>query len=309
MRTTGVLVLAVLASVGCSKAPPPANPSFDDALSYTFRTFNGDEVDIAYAMRQLETQIYLGMDVEADRERDRALSPSELSEDDVFDIDRPDRPLADAIPVSVATLSAHDPSPHAEIQMAVDQTPVEPYSPDYYDRTFLEGEDCFADRSCARMETRNDLIKDNALMTIPYWFYKDFRWVDLNLPDPEDVPEGETAVNDGEPRWGIIAKSWTTETFAGENENAYIHQSFTIEVWVPRDGGGFVRDGSEQNADEGEWTTDSTGGGTLRALALWTETEFDGLNVSDDVVAGTARKGIDDNFNAQEEHLDTLNAR
>ena len=187
--------------------------------------------------------------------------------------------------------------------MNADQTPVEPYSPDYYLRTFLLGEDCFEANDCPRMETHNDLIKDNFLMTVPYWFYKDFRWVDLNLPDPEDVPEGETAENTGEPRWAVVARSWTTETFAGESENAFIHQSFTVEVWIPRDGQGFVRDGTEQNAEGGEWTSDSTGGGTLRTLALWSETEFVGLSVSDETVAGTTRNGIDDNLDAQQAFL------
>ena len=151
-----------------------------------------------------------------------------------------------------------------------------------------------------------DSIKDNLLMTVPYWFYKDFRWVDMNLPDPESVAEGEPAVNEGEPRWAMAAKSWTTETFEGESGNARILQSFTIEVWIPRDGAGFVRDESSVNANEGTWTSDSTGGGTLRALALWSETEFDGLNVSDEAVAGTTRKGIDDNMQAQEAHLESL---
>ncbi|TNE88934.1 MAG: hypothetical protein EP330_13060 [Deltaproteobacteria bacterium] len=305
-----LLVLLALGTTACRRAPPPANPSFDDALSYTFRSFNGEEVDLAFAMRQLEQQVYLSMDVTADRNQDRALTPSVLVEDDVFDIERPDRSLTDAIPVAVATVSAYEPFEHASIQMNEDQTPVEPYSPNYYVRTFLLGGDCFDSQTCPRMETHNDLIKDNLLMTVPYWFYKDFRWVDLNLPDPEDVPEGEEAVNDGEPRWGIIARSWTTDTFTGESENAYIHQSFTVEVWIPRDGNGFVRDGTEQNADGGEWTADSTGGGTLRTLALWSETEFDGLNVSDEVVAGTTRKGIDDNYNAQEDFLiETFGAR
>lgn len=309
MRSICILTTVALLVTGCRKASPPANPDFDDALAFTFRAFNGEEADLAFAMRQLEEQIYLNMDVEAEREQDRALTPSSLTEDDVFDIERPVRELPDALPVSVATLSAYDPIQHVVIQLEVDQTPVEPYSPDFYDRTFLLGEDCFGDQSCPRLETENNLIKDNLLMTIPYWFYKDFRWVDMNLPNPVDVPDGEEAVNEGDPRWGIIAKSWTTESFSGESENAYIHQSFTIEVWIPRDGGGFVRDGSEQNVDGGEWTTDSTGGGNLRALALWTEVEFDGLNVTDDAVVGTARKGIDDNFNAQEARLDELNAR
>jgi hypothetical protein len=58
--------------------------------------------------------------------------------------------------------------------------------------------------------------------------------------------------------------------------------------------------------DDGEWEGDSTGGGVLRMLSLWTETEFKGLNVSDDTVVATVRKGIEDNFIAADAYLSEL---
>ena len=65
-----------------------------------------------------------------------------------------------------------------------------------------------------------------------------------------------------------------------------------------------MRDGTETNLDGGEWTADSDGGGTLRFLTLWGETAFDGINPSEDTIAGTTRAGINDNLMAQEEWLD-----
>lgn len=292
-RTLAVAALLLVGGTACKKAAPDANPAFSDALTYVFRTFDGEEADLAYAVRSLEEQVYLNMDLSSSNNLDRALTPEHLTADDVGALEHPGRDLSAAIPVAVGTTSKHDVDDTTALAMLTDLTPVEPYSPDYFLREFLDGEDCWPTRKCDVMQTYNDLIKDNALMTIPYWFYKDYRWVDLNLPDPADVPEGEQAVNSGDPRWAYVARSWTTETFPGDSEKNWIMQSFTIELWVPRDGGGYTGAGE-----------DSTGGGTLRLLALWSETDLGGISVSDDVIAGTTRVGIDDNFEAQEEWLD-----
>jgi len=295
----------VLLVMGCGKAPPAANPEFSDAAVFVFRSFDGEAADLAYALRTLEEQIYLGMDVEANHSRDRALTPARLTLDDVADIERTGAPPEDALPVAVAGVSAYDIPGHALIPLMDDQRVVEPYSPNFFERHFLEDtEDCWYDHDCGTLVTWNDLIKENILMTVPYDFYKDFRWIDLNLPDPADVPPGEEAVNEGDPRWGFAARAWMTEVGEGVNGNTHILQAYTIEVWVPRDGHGFVRDGTEENADDGEWTADSIGGGALRMLALWSQTEFDGLNIGDDVVAAQTRSGIDDNLEAQEDWLD-----
>jgi hypothetical protein len=275
-----VLPLVLLALMGCAKAPPAGNPEFNDAVAYTLRTFDGEEVDLAYALRVLESNIYAGMDVEAESEQDRALTPERLTEEDVVAMEHPDRDPALALPVAVAARSPHPVESQRHVQMLTDHTPVEPYSPDYYQRTFLEGGDCWFDRACDRMNTFNDLVKKNALMEVPYEFYKDFRWIDMNLPDPEDVPEGEEPTNPGEERWAFVGRSWQEESFEGEGGDTALLQSFTIEVWIPR--------------EEGD--------GTLRMLAVWSETDL-GIDFTDDQVAGTTRKGIDDNFKAADEWI------
>lgn len=286
-------LLPLAGSLACGKAPPPANPEFNDALVYAFQSFEGEEVDLAFAVRALEEQVYLGMDVEADSVQDRALTQADLTEADVADVDHPGRDPRDCLPVAVAGLSAWPPSDHARIQMLSDQTPVEPYSPNHYDRRFLEGQDCWEGIDCPVMRTENDLTKDNILMTISYILMKDFRWVDLGLPDPAAVPEGEEAVNDGEPRWAIVGRSWMPEAAVGDGGDNTIHQSFSLEIWLPRDGGA-----------QGDAAGLSGGGGGLRMLALWTETELGGLDLSDDAVAATTRGGIDDIFQAAEDWLE-----
>jgi hypothetical protein len=184
-----------------------------------------------------------------------------------------------------------------------DHTPVEPYSPNIYDREFEVGADCWQDQGCERMETYNVLTKSNLALSVPYEFHKHFRWVDMNLPEPAEVPEGEVAVNEGDPRWAFVARSWTSESFVGESENDAINQSYTIDMWMPRNGEGFIRSAEDVNQDDGEWTTDSTGEGSLRMLALWHETIVNGTLQDGTFAEGFTRGGIQDNFDAADDYI------
>jgi hypothetical protein len=270
---------------------------------FALRGYEGPQADLAYAIRALERQVYLGMDVEAPNVRDRALTPAGLVEDDIADMEHPDVPVADTLPVAVARTSPFEVAEHATIAMVTDHTELEPYSPDFYERSFLSGEGCWLETGCDLLETHNDLVKKNLVMEVPYILYKDYRWIDLNLPDPSTVPEGEPVVNEGAPRWAFAARGWLKDSAEGDSGKTRIVQSYSIEVWIPRDGQGFLRDGTEVNVDGGEWTADSDAAGTLRMLAIWSQTEFDGLSVSEEMVAATTRGGIDDNMKAHDEWL------
>ena len=270
-------MLTILLLAACGKAPPPANPEFSDAAVYVFRAFDADEAELAFGVRALEEQILLGMDVTAEDPKDRALTPSALTEEDVAHLEHPGADPGAALPVALAYLSAFPPEEHAALALIVDQTPLEPYSPDYYERSFLSGDDCWLDQGCV-LETWNDLVKKNALMEVPYDFYKDYRWVDLGLPDPADV-DGVA----GEPRHAFVSRAWQKESFSGEAGNVHLVQSFSIEVWIPQEDGQ-----------------------TLRMLSLWSQTDFDGFTPGEDLVAATTRAGIDDNMNAHEDFLEDM---
>lgn len=273
-----MLLVAMLA--GCPAAPAPGNPEFNDAVRQSFIAFDAPQVEVAYGLRALEGAVYGAMDVTAGNSTDRSLSPERLTDADVAALDHPDVSPADALPVAVAIASPHPLAAHQHVQMLADHTPVEPFSPHHYDRTFLDGQDCWLDQGCERLSTYNELTKENALMTIPYAFYKDFRWIDLELPDPADVPAGEDPpVTTDDPRWGYVARSWQTESYPGLDGDTNLLQSYTIEVWIPRDDG------------------------ALRMLAVWQQTLL-GVDVSDDLVAGTVRVGIDDTFAAGDAWLD-----
>ncbi len=286
-------------------APPPANPEFSDAARYAFREFESeDPAALAFAVRQLERELYLGLDLEAESSGDRALTPESLVEEDVSSLSHPDRDPSLAVAITVATLSPNELSRHTALPLLIDLKEVEPTSPTKYDRSFLnDSQACWADRSCAWLRTRNDLIKETALFSIAYEMPKDYRWIDLNLPEPADVPAGEIATNDGTPRWAFVARSWTESRAVEEGGAAAIEQSYSFEIWVPRQGTGLVRDGSESNANDGTWTVDSQGEGTLRMMCLWAETTLS-FEVEDDWVASLTRTGIQDIFDAQDAWLE-----
>ena len=252
------LLLACGLAMGCKKSPPPAPPAFSDALVHLFSSFDSDDEVLSEAVREVERQVYLGMDVEASSPTDRALEPARLTAGDVDHLEHPGRDVSAALPIAVAGVSPHGLGQHKILQLMADQTPIEPYSPNHYDRTFIEGEDCWADRVCDRLRTQNTLTKENFLMTVEYAFDKDFRWVDV-----QDDGAG--------PRWTYVARSHNPASFEGENGKSFIHQSFSIEVWISRDGRGFIRTASDTNVDDGEWTSDSQGSGILRMLSLWSE--------------------------------------
>lgn len=289
------LALSLATTPACRRKTPEAPPEFSDGIVQLLVQFEDDDDQVRENVLAVERLVYLGMDVEAKNALDRALEPSLLTESDVEGLDRPEeRDLNMALPISVAGISPHPIEKHQVLQVESDHRPWEPYSPDHYVRTFEEGRDCWVDQGCLWMSTWNELTKENPLMNVEYAFHKDFRWIDL-------AEEGEP------PRWAYIGRSWTPKSYEGDSGKAFIHQSFTIEVWIPRDGRGYIRSAKDQNVDGGEWTSDSDGGGgVLRMLGLWSETEFKGLNISDDQVVATTRVGIDKNFQAGDDYLDTL---
>ena len=99
--------LAIVLSTACQDAPP-ANPEFDDAVAFAFANFEADTDEVAFAMRALEEQVYLSMDVEASSPADRGLTLSPLTEEHVAALEHPGRDLTRALPVAVAGLSPHD---------------------------------------------------------------------------------------------------------------------------------------------------------------------------------------------------------
>lgn len=288
-----------LASVAC-KPLAEAEESFDDALVTVYRTFDAEDADLAPALRNLETQMYVNLRLETNSLADHAVEPSRLTWDDVAGLEGvPDRDPAQTLAVATGHLSPFDIDDHAVIPLQADQRPMEPQSPDHFDRQFLEGADCWLDRSCLWLRTFQDLTKSYSLLgNVTYQFFKDFRWVDLHADGAGDGP-----------RWAFIARSWNPGSYArsGEkptdNDGLVLWQSYTLELWFPRDGRGFAYSDEFPRPEDRPEAVDSSGGGTLRLLTLWTETK---LPVATDqrTEVGTIRWGTKQNFDAHDAWLE-----
>ena len=278
-----MLTLTSLAAISMACRPaPPANPAFDEAAAFALTSFDKeDPINLAFAARAIELQVLEDIDLDGGL-LDRSRTPESLTQETAGAFPEvPDRDPGLCLPVSVAHMSDWPVEDHVVVQQLADQRPIEPASKDKYDRIILEGEDCWATRDCELLRTENPLIKDNSVMTLDYTLWKDLRWVDLGLPDPADVPEGETAQTTGE-RWALVGRSWISESAEATEGGASIMQSYSVEVWLPQDGGQ-----------------------TLRMMALWSETQFeDGGGPGDDAVAGTTRYGIQGIFDAADDWID-----
>jgi hypothetical protein len=276
--------MILLIALSACRPSPPANPEFNDAATFALREFEADDpVNLAFAVRTVESSVLADIDLDAGV-LDRSRTPDALTADDTASFPvTPDLDPSACLGVSVAHLSAFGVDDHVRVQLLDDQTPIEPASEDKYDRVINEGADCFADRSCDVLRTENAVLKINSFMELDYTLWKDVRWVDLNLPDPADVPEGQVAENTGEERWALVGRSWISEPAVSETDDgsATIQQSYSLEVWVPNDDG------------------------TLRMMALWSETQFNGsVDPGDDAVVGITRSGIQGIFDAGDDWID-----
>jgi len=264
-RILAALTAAALA--GCTP-PPEAPDDLSDLSRYLIREYdNEDPRALQVGIESLEPHL-AGLDLTGPR-GDRAFLPDDLVDDDLAAITHPDAPLAGCVPVAVAGQSRHEVLWFGELAQIVDQTPGEP-SAETYARNFLAPDDptCFADASCAHMETVNDVRRSNAIYTVEYSMFKDFRWVDV-------VAEGEPTG-----RRALLTRSWITEPAVGVNNQNTIVHSYTLDVMIGED------DGT-----------------TSRYQVLWSEADLV-LDVEDDITAGTLRIAIDQYFVAQDNAIE-----
>lgn len=260
-----MLVLAIgVTTLGC-KAPPEAPEELSDLSRYLFREYESEEWGAREAGMGNLAAFFAGQDMDVDWD-ELSYTVDDLGADDVVDVEHPDRDLTLLMPVGMATLSAFTPEDHSSVIVLTDQTPVEPNSPNTYDRDFTEPTDpsCFPGKDCVLLRSMNDIVKENALMNIPYEMHKDYRWVELGEPESGN--------------WGILGRTWCEEVAVGEEGQNEINQSFSVDVFLPQDGG------------------------TVRFMALWSESVVPGFG--EDVIMGTIEYGMHQMFDATEDYLE-----
>ncbi|MCB9682880.1 MAG: hypothetical protein H6733_15540 [Alphaproteobacteria bacterium] len=296
--TFPVMALVGVGVVGTGCKPlQEADDELAVAVVNALREGDGDSVEIARVLRNVERDLYGSLPIGDNDVSKRSAAPNRLAADDVVDLVPQPAGVdpAEALAVTVTRLSPYPVTEHARIPPIVDQAVegLEPTSPNHYIRTVLEGADCWAEQGCEWLRTYQDLQKNYTIVPpIDYHFFKDFRWVDLNEGTGDD------------PRWGYLAIIWNDDVYSSENGKNTLWQAWGIEVWFPRDGGGFLWADSETPAPDGAYVDSaSDDGGTLRMQTMWTQTELQ-IAVDEGTEVGTLRWGIDRNFAAHDAWLE-----
>jgi hypothetical protein len=263
-RALPLLTVLLLPGLACSPAPE-APTKLSELCAYLFREYENTDARVQGAGMANLREFFAGEDLDQSWQ-DLSYAVEDLTEADVADVERPDVDPADTLPVAMVTGSAFTPAEHTAVIVLPDQTPVEPHSPNVYDRTFVDPEDpaCFPDRSCEVLRAVNDIYRENAFVSLMHFTHKDFRWVELGAEPGSD-------------EWGILARSWLPESAVGDSGNVEVTQNYSIDVLLPVDDG------------------------AIRFLALYAETHIDGIG--EDTIEYTTRLGLHQMFDATEEYL------
>lgn len=217
-RLLAPVSLAALALAGC-KHPEPAPSELTELCAWLY-LHQDDPEELPEGTGSLQawlgTRGYPG-------EEGYALPP--LTEEDVAEVEHPDRDLSAAIGAVADAISPAALDSHAAFLVIPDQSVVNPDDYEQFDRELLEGEDCFLSRDCELLRTWNTVIKNGAFgVTIPYEYGKDYRWVDST----DDT---------GLPHAAIVSRGWVPLESFGEDGNNGILLSFTLDVFLAQPDG------------------------------------------------------------------------
>ena len=249
--------------------PDPPDVEINDVNAYLFRNWDTVEDNVLEPGLAELIEMLDDFDIDAEDYKDRCYVPEPLTEDDLADITHPGRDPSDVIPVALVMASAFRPVDQAtDVIIMPDQRPVEPHSPEHYDRFFVDPTDpsCFPTADCRKLITDNSIIKDYLLLEMYYEMPKVFRWIEI----------GET----GSGEWAILARCWQEDSFETDGGALQLNQSYCIDVHFPRGSGG------------------------ARYMVTWPETVIDG--VEDELVYETTIMGMNDILVTTEEYLASL---
>jgi len=270
MSTARLLLGAALACATAACTVQEAPTELSEINRFLYREWgNEDEQMLVGAVANFET-FMAGVPTEGSLS-ERSFVPANLTEVDVQDHARPDRPLENLLGVSLLRLSLWSSAQHALLIVLEDQTPVQGTAP-IYQRTFTGESDpqCFLSRECLVLTTVNEIRRENLLISVDFTAFKDYRWIRLDSSEEQDE------------RWAILARSWFEESWAADDEDSTLWQSHTMDLWV-----------------------DQPGGGLLRYESMWAETEIPGVT-DPDIIAGTIRISLDDTFEDEDSHIEEL---
>ncbi len=206
-----VFVLSVLA---CSE-PAVAPSEVQELTLWFFEQWDSEEPDdLETAVANLLT-FADGVDLEA-RWDERSYEVGALDPEVLDGKTEHGRDPTVALGVGVLYHSPNPLEEHLGLQFVVDQTPMEPSSPNYYQRTITEGEACFAARTCEVLRYENDILRENVLYEVSYVMEKELMWVAV----------------DGVSHEAMVGRSWMPESAHDEGKIS-LWQGYSIDLWVP----------------------------------------------------------------------------
>ncbi len=206
-----MLLLPLLSLLAC-KSPVEAPTEMDELARYLLREFEAE--DPAGLEAGLDNLRPLLADAP-----DEGWTLTSLDLADLGDLEPPQglNPSATS-GLAVVYASPHSVADHVPLMLLDDMTPCSPTA-ESYERSFLEGRDCFADKDCTFLRTVNAIHRSNLLMEMSFTLYEDYRWV------------GDA----------VLSRNWIAESAHGDEDSNHLWQDWEVEVWLPEDNGGTLR--------------------------------------------------------------------
>ncbi|MCB9742910.1 MAG: hypothetical protein H6741_05365 [Alphaproteobacteria bacterium] len=218
--------LTALALVGC-KEPIEAPSELNDLSHYLWAEWDNEDPEVLMAgVVSLEAWAAgQPADTESWPDRFYSIDPIPAATVDAEGLVSHGRSSDEAPGVGELYVSLHAPPVHATLFGEADQTdPIEPASPEFYERTITSGDPAaFAAGTEEVLESSNDCNRKNILFDLNYQFNKVWRWI--TLEDGREV---------------IVSRSWAPEV-GQENDGKQIFQAYSMELYIPNDAGGALR--------------------------------------------------------------------
>ncbi|MCO4743821.1 MAG: hypothetical protein KC912_03465 [Proteobacteria bacterium] len=217
MRRFALLSVPVLL-VACAKPAEEAPDDLDALAAFMFANFDTEGDELASGSVNIEEYLNT-LELDGDVE-DRTVGLTALTSENFGGITvNSDYDGTEQVPRAVSGISSHDLAANAGLALETNHICIESDTTKYAGRSFLSGDDCWPD-NCDRLETFNEIRKENTLAQVWFDVYKDFRMI--TLEDGRDV---------------MVARSWMEDQFMADGGNNSWDELYGFEAWIPTEDG------------------------------------------------------------------------
>ena len=213
MRTPLLLIPTIL-SMGCR--PPEAPSTLDDLSSFLFEHTWDEEADYLEVGAENLT-LWLVDNMEATND---GYEVTNLSAEAVATLEGEMRNVDGLIGAAVAYDIEHPPVDVIRAMAYHDPLDMYPDTYEYYDRSYIQGEDCFHDRDCDRIDYEVHSLAYLPLgIEVTANFRTQYHWVDM------------------EHGLGAVQRTWTRSPPEINKSWLSLEQEYFLAVTIPLEGG------------------------------------------------------------------------